>query len=132
MVAGADKALAWLGRNRRRLAPLLLLGAALAVGKLFTEQSPRKYDVELVLSPAQQRATQVAITYTQEGEAVLGVRFNYPEGAPDRVVHAPSLRAGRYNVAIELLVPGQPSEHIARPLDVPFEGTTRLRLSEPE
>ena len=130
MVAGSNKALAWLGRNRRRLAPLLLLGAALAVGKLFAEQSAQKHRLELLLGPDQQRATQVAITYMQEGEAVLGVRFNYPEGAPNRVVHAPSLRAGRYNVAIELLVPGQPSQHIARPLDVPFEGTMRLRLSE--
>lgn len=130
MAASDFTPLAWLSRHRRRIAPLLLVACALTLGDLLLGETPREQRIEYRLSPSQQRARTVAITYVEEGEAVLGVRFNYPDQAPSRVVHTPSLRPGRYNVAIHLEMPDAPNQHIDRPLEVPFEGTLRIALSD--
>jgi len=119
-------------RQRRRLAPLFLLGGLAAAMELFGDDWPREREVHYVLEGPGRGAREAHIAYTEGDESVTGVHLNYPNGAPSQVVHRPSLRPGRYDVAIALTLPDGQIAQYRRVLEVPSEGTVRFRLGHPD
>jgi hypothetical protein len=115
---------------RRRLAPLLLLVGVLLFGKVAHEELPRSQEVRFVLSPEQRTASAVRVTYAERGEVLAGLERRFPGGAPAEFTHAPSLKPGRYDVAIAVTAPDGRVTHFSRALHVPAEGATRIVLRD--
>ena len=115
---------------RRRLAPLMLVVGALIFGKIAHEEMPHEQAVRYSLTPAQQStARRVRVTYSTDGDVLSGLEQTFPEGrAPAEFGHTPSLKPGRYLVAVDLFAGDGRVTRVDRVLDVPTEGTTRISL----
>ncbi len=115
---------------RRRLAPLMLVGGILIFGKIAHEELPQEQAVRYSLSPAQQStARRVRVTYSVDGDVLSGLEQIFPEGrAPAEFGHTPSLKPGRYQVAVDLFAGDGRITHLDKVLHVPSEGTTRISL----
>jgi hypothetical protein len=113
---------------RRRFAPLMLVGAAVLVGRFASDDMPRDQEVRLELGEGQREARTVRLVYTRKGEEITGVLVRYPQGAPALVVHHASLSPGLYDLAIELRYGDGRTEQVAKTLTVPSEGAVKLPL----
>ncbi len=116
-------------RLRGRLLPLLAVVAVVVAGSRLSKAVPREVSLRYDLGPDHALLTEARIGYRRDGEEVQAVRFTYDEGAPEIVSHHVSLSPGRYEVVADLLGQG-PSRSFERTLDVPADGTVRLRLYE--
>jgi hypothetical protein len=118
---------------RRRLAPLMLVGGALLFGKVAHEEMPQEQPVRYSLTPAQQStAKSVRVIYSADGDVLSGLEQTFPDGsAPAEFGHAPSLKPGTYEVAIDLVAHDGRVTRLERRLHVPSETTPRISLAEP-
>jgi hypothetical protein len=116
-------------KDRRRFASILFLVAGIALAyKLGTASAPRDQEIRLVLTPAQQAARSVRLTYAMEGDEITGLFARFPEGAPALVTHTPELAPGTYALAIDLGYRDGRVEHVVKTLTVPSEEVIRLEL----
>jgi hypothetical protein len=116
-------------KDRRRLASILLLVAGLALAYTFgTSGAPRDQEVRLVLTPAQQAARSVRLSYVLEGEEITGLLAKYPDGAPALIAHTPQLLPGTYDLSIDLGYRDGRVEHVVKTLTVPSEEVIRVQL----
>jgi len=128
MLSLKDKALSAL-RGRRRLAPLVLVVAALTVGGVVFRAYPREVRVRYALGPDHARVQDLWLSYEHDGELVRAAHFHYEDGAPERVFHTLDLAAGRYEIQAELRGPDL-NRDLSRALVAPAEGRVHIRLYE--
>jgi hypothetical protein len=116
---------------RRRLAPLMLGVGVLLFGKIAHEELPQEQAVRYSLSPAQQStARRVRVTYQADGDVLSGLEQTFREGeVPAAFDHKPSLKPGRYQVAVDLFADDGRVTRVQRMIEVPSEGTTRISLA---
>lgn len=112
---------------RRRIAPAIAVAAILVVGGSMMSGVPREVHVRYSLGPAHSDIQELRIVYVIEGETVKGVRFDYPEGAPERVNHRIELPPGRYTIEATLIGESGRFE-LRRALVVPAEGRVDVEL----
>jgi len=115
--------------NRRRVAPLVLVVAALTVGGVVFRAYPRDVRIRYSLGPDHARVHDLWLSYRAAGELVRAAHFHYEDGAPERVFHTVELSDGRYTVAAELRGPDLRRD-VTRALVAPAEGRVRIRLYE--
>jgi hypothetical protein len=130
MMDAARRALSWLAQNRRRLAPLVLVGGvALVLGPL-ADAAPRETSLRLRLAdPGAVR--EVGLSVFDAGEPVLGLRLPFTRGAPPRIDESLDLPPGRYELHIDVTrgegaTRAQRTE--VRMLEVPTEGVVLVEL----
>ncbi|NOY91388.1 MAG: hypothetical protein GXP55_09265 [Deltaproteobacteria bacterium] len=128
MLSLKEKALAAL-RGRRRVAPLVLVVAALTVGGVVFRAYPREVRIRYALGPDHVRVHDLWLSYQHDGELVRAAHFHYEDGAPERVFHTLELAAGRYVIQAELRGPDL-NQDLSRALVAPAEGRVRIRLYE--
>ena len=76
------KALEALVKNRRRLAPaVLLVGVALVATQLWA-YVPRETELQLELGELHEQVVEVRLAYLQNGAEIRVARFGFPSGAP--------------------------------------------------
>jgi hypothetical protein len=116
-------------QSRRRLAPLVLVVAALTVGGVVFRAYPQDVRVRYALGPDHARVRDLWLSYQLEGELVRASHFHYEDGAPEHVFHTVELAEGRYTVSAELRGPNLRRD-VTRALIAPAEGSVRIRLYE--
>lgn len=121
--------LALWSRYRKRLSLLVLLIAAVVIGRVLSDAAPRDVDLAYDLGALHGEFTELHVTYVFEGEEVAGVRFSEAGGLPENVDHHIELSPGRYTIEATL-TGSEGSEHIERALRVPTEGIVRIQLFE--
>ena len=114
--------------RRRRLAPLVLAGGLLTVGKLTYDEAPRDQEVHFLLPATRIQALRV--TYSHDNELYGGLVRRFPNGSPSELIHTPALSPGRYQLAIELTSDKGEVKHLTRSLTVPNSGTLRVPLTD--
>jgi hypothetical protein len=130
MMDAARRALSWLAQNRRRLAPLVLVGGvALVLGPL-AEVAPRETSVRLRLAEPD-AVREVGLSVLEAGEPVLGLRLPFARGAPPRIDESLDLPPGRYELHIDV-TRGEGATRARRTevrmLEVPTEGVVIVEL----
>lgn len=115
--------------TRRRVARLVAVAGIAVVGVYLLQSFPREVSIRFALGPDHEVVTQARIAYLDEesGEAIKGVRLEYPEGAPKTFRHQVDLPPGRYDVRAELRGPSL-SRSITRSLEVPADGLVHMDL----
>lgn len=113
--------------RRRRLAPFVLAGGLLTIGKLTYDDAPRDQEVHFLLPPTRIQALRV--TYSHEDELYGGLVRRFPKGSPAELVHTTALSPGRYELAIELTSGDGEVTHLTRSLTVPNDGTLSVPLT---
>ena len=111
--------------NRRRLARLVLLLAAVVVVLQVASYLPRETEVEVALGPHHRRVEEVRLSFLQQGEELRGVSFRFPEEAPAVVRHRVELSPGRYRLLIELRQRDGVTHTAERIVSVPADGAVR-------
>jgi hypothetical protein len=95
MMDAARRALSWLAQNRRRVAPLVLVGGVVLVFGPLADAAPRETSLRLRLAePGAVR--EVGLSVLEAGEPVLGLRLPFARGAPPRIDESLDLPPGRY------------------------------------
>ncbi len=115
---------------RRRLAPAILIGGLLVLGRTVHSDLPREQQLRFVLGQAQRNARTVRITYLVQGEPLTAIEYHPRADAHDFLVHRPSLTPGPYDVAIEIEDDRGRVKALSRRLVVPSDPLT-IRLDEP-
>lgn len=131
MASAPQLVLTWLAEHRRRLAPAVLVVGVVLVINPLARTAPRRTHLRLKLAEPQGVRT-VTLSVLDAGEPILGVRLAYAAGAPDRIFEELELRAGHYDVRVDVTRVGDadgPPATAVRALDVPAEGTVVLDLS---
>lgn len=117
--------------HRRLISRLLVVAVVVAVGSEIAPHVPRDSDFEFALGPDHGDIVEIQVAYVRDGEVFHNVRFNYPMGAPEVLVHRVSLPSGDYEVNVELVHTGDRVDHIVRRFVSPTEGRLRLLLLGP-
>jgi hypothetical protein len=112
------------------MAPVVLGLAVLLVGGEVLGAMRHDTDIVVLLGDDHSEIVEARLSYVLDGEEMQGARFEFAEGAPDRVYHHASLPGGRYDVEIELRTHDEVRAE-TRALDVPADGRVRLDLAEP-
>lgn len=124
-----DRARAWFGAHRQRLARLVGMLAVLLVAGQLAGAMPRATDVRYEVGEGQR---ELRVAYLgEDGDEVKGVRFGGPRGVPALVRHEVELSPGRYRIEAVLRGAGQ-ARLVERALEVPAEGVVRIDLREDE
>lgn len=101
-----------------RLAPLVLLGAALVATLTFPRAWPHDQTIHYVLGDRAGRVEQVDARWAAEadpGESLREVSFRYAPGtAPKIVTHEPRLSNGDYTVDVDVVSEGRPTRYVRR------------------
>jgi hypothetical protein len=106
---------------------VIALIGVLFVGNLLARAWPRSVEVAFALDPG---ASEVAVDYLQEGEAVASARLKPPDEKTAILRHTVRLQPGEYHTRITVYQPdGRGVEH-TKVLVVPAEGLTRFDLKE--
>lgn len=115
--------------HRQRLARLVLVVAALAIGLSLWSEVPRETAVEFALGDGHGQVQEVHVRYLRDGEVYHGARFDFPAGAPQTVPHRVSLPAGQYEIQLDVFTasPGD-ARHSQHPLTTPADGLVRIRV----
>jgi hypothetical protein len=93
--------------DRRKLGPLVLIGAGVVMMLFLGPKMPRDQLVHVVLGDAAPRVTEVRVRYAERGASdadfAREATFRYAQGAAPRIVtHEPRLANGEYDLEIEL------------------------------
>lgn len=114
-------------KYRKRLAFLVLVVAAVVIGRELSGAALR--DVELVydLGPDHAEFVELRIAYVSAEDEVAGVRFQEAAGLPSRLDHAVELSPGRYTVEAVLTGP-ELDRRVSRALRVPADGRVHMDL----
>lgn len=121
--------LAAIGPQKRRLARLSALAGVLVVGSALLRGAPRPIEVEFDLGPDHRAFVEVRVAYLQHGEALSGVAFTFPDGAPGSVRHSVKLPAGDFEVRTELRPLHGSALASSGRLHSPSEGRVRIRVA---
>jgi hypothetical protein len=101
-----------------RLAPLVLLGAALVATLTFPRTWPRDQTIRYVLGDRADHVERVDARWAaraEPGESLREVSFRYAPGTAPRVVtHEPRLSNGDYMVDVDVVADGQPTRYVRR------------------
>jgi hypothetical protein len=118
--------------HRRRLARLVLAsGIVFAALKLWPNW-PREVEVEYELGTEHSEIVEFRVAYLQGSQALQGVRFNFPEGAPHAVHHRLTLPPGTFVLRCELRDRAGTARLVTRRLQTPIDGAIRIFLDEPD
>lgn len=120
----------FLTTHRRRLSRLLVVLLVVAVGAEMAPNIPHDAEVEFALGTDHGDIVRVQVGYLQNADVFHSVRFDYPMGAPGRIVHRLSLPQGAYDVTVDLEYRGGRVRREVRRLDSPVEGRMRLLLEQ--
>jgi hypothetical protein len=123
--------IAFFTTHRRRIARLVL-----ATGIVFTALTlwpnwPRELEVEYQLGSEHSKVVELRVTYLQGTQALQGVNFSFPEGAPDAVRHRLTLPPGTFVLHCELRDRSGTARAVTRQLHTPIEGAIRVFLDDP-
>lgn len=93
--------------DRRRLGPLVLIGAGVVMMLFLGPKMPRDQLVHVVLGDAAARVSEVRIRYADpdasDADFAREATFRYAQGAAPRVLtHEPRLANGEYALEIEI------------------------------
>ena len=116
------------GAQRQRLARLVLIGGVALVAASVLPSVPREQAVEFALGPGHAQVVELSVAYTLDGEEFKGVRFGFPQGAPERVLHRVSLPAGQFVLHCSVRERGGAARSVTLRLDSPADGVVRFRL----
>jgi hypothetical protein len=105
------------------------LGGILLVASQLLDAAPREVEVDLKLGPEHREFVEVRVAYIQEGEALHGVAFSFPEGAPKLVHHSVQLPAGEYEVHTTLRPARGPALASIGRLQSPSDGSVVIPVS---
>src|SRR5580698_11577947 len=101
-----------------RLAPLVLLGAALLATLTLPRTWPRDQTIHYVLGDRAGHVERVDAHWAAEtdpGESLREVSFRYAPGTAPRVVtHEPRLSNGDYTVDVDIVADGRPTRYVRR------------------
>ncbi|HSY20635.1 MAG TPA: hypothetical protein VK841_00880 [Polyangiaceae bacterium] len=101
-----------------RLAPLVLLGAALLATVTLPRTWPRDQTIHYVLGDRAGHVERVDARWaaqTDPGDSLREVSFRYAPGTAPRVVtHEPRLSNGDYTVDVDVVADGQPTRYVRR------------------
>ena len=117
-----------ISRHRRRVARVLFGVGLVAVAWQLLPNVPRETDLEFALGSGRERIVELGVAFYRDGEAMHGVRFAFPDGAPQTVRHTLRLPVGEYLVRCELRERGGGSHELQRTLKTPAEGVVRIPL----
>jgi hypothetical protein len=120
---------ALISRHRRRVARVLCSAGLLAVAWQLLPNVPRDTDLEFALGSGHERVVELRVAFERGGEELHGVRFAFPQGAPQTVRHTLRLPSGDYVVRCELRERGGDSHELRRTLKTPAEGVVRIPLA---
>jgi hypothetical protein len=130
MMDAARRALSWLAQNRRRVAPLVLVGGVVLVFGPLADAAPRETSLRLRLAePGAVR--EVGLSVLEAGEPVLGLRLPFARGAPPRIDESLDLPPGRYELHIDVTRGEGASRRQrteVRTLEVPTDGVMLVEL----
>jgi len=125
------RSIAFFTTHRRRLARLVLAaGVVFAALKLWPNW-PRELEVEYQLGAEHSEIVEFRVAYLQGSQELQGVRFSFPEGAPDAVHHRLTLPAGTFVLRCELRDRAGTARSVTRRLNTPIEGAVRIFLDQP-
>jgi len=119
---------ALISRHRRRVARVLFGVGLVAVAWQLFPNVPLETDLEFALGSGRERVVELGVAFERDGEAMHGVRFAFPDGAPQTVRHSLRLPTGEYLVRCELRERGGDSHELQRKLKTPAEGVIRIPL----
>jgi hypothetical protein len=119
---------ALISRHRRRVARVLFGVGLVAVAWQLFPNVPLETDLEFALGSGRERVVELGVAFERDGEAMHGVRFAFPDGAPSTVRHSLRLPTGEYLVRCELRERGGGSHELQRKLKTPAEGVIRIPL----
>ncbi|MFI5306801.1 MAG: hypothetical protein ACHQ53_05590 [Polyangiales bacterium] len=119
---------AFLWRQRRRLARLCLVLGVFVVARSLLPRWPRQTDLAFELGPDHAEIVALRIVYLDHGEALRGVSFDFPAGAPPTVRHRLSLPPGELELQAELRGRGGRAERYVRSLHTPAQGVVHITL----
>ncbi|MEO0325372.1 MAG: hypothetical protein AAF447_20620 [Myxococcota bacterium] len=125
----ADRARAWLGANRRRVARLVAVVAVLLVAGQLAGAVPRATDLRFEVDGGTTELDVAYLHLDDEGgaEELQSVRFGGPGGVPSLVRHEVELSPGRYR-ARAVVRRGRDAREVERVFEVPAPGVVRLDL----
>ncbi len=126
----ADRARAWLGANRRRVARLVGVIAVLLVVGQLAGAVPRATDLrfELMAGTTELDVAYLRVAEDGSAEELKSVRFGGPRGVPALIRHEVELSPGRYRARAVVRRGHEPSRVVERAFDVPADGVVRLDL----
>jgi len=117
--------------HRRRIARLVLAaGVAFTILTLWPNW-PRELEVEYQLGAEHSEIVELRVTYLQDSQALQGVSFSFPKGAPDAIRHRLTLPAGTFTLRCELRDRAGTARAVTRQLRTPIEGAIRVFLDGP-
>lgn len=116
----------------RRLAPLLLLVAALIVYRILGPSLPSDHDVVYELGASSDDLTRLDVAWSdprkpREAPVLSGTWYFAPGKAPRRLASKVRLHDGEWDVEARLEHPSGPAERVSRRVSL-GEGTTIIRL----
>ena len=109
---------------------MLAAGVVFAALKLWPNW-PRELEVEYQLGAEHSEIVEFRVAYLQGSQELQGVRFSFPEGAPDAVRHRLTLPAGTFVLHCELRDRAGTARAVTRRLHTPTEGAVRILLDDP-
>jgi hypothetical protein len=116
-------------QHRRRWARLVLgLGLVVLATRLWPSW-PRETQLEYVLGPDHAEVVELRVDFVDHGEALHGVRFGFPDGAPASVRHHLTLPAGELLLRCQLRARDGHSRLLTRRLRAPAPGVVRIALA---
>ena len=103
-----------------RLAPLVLLGAALVATLMFPHAWPHDQTIHYVLGDRAAHVERVDARWKAQedpDESVREVSFRYAPGTAPRIVtYEPRLSNGGYTVDVDIVADGRPTRYVRRVL----------------
>jgi hypothetical protein len=120
--------LAFVTRHQRRLARLVLVMGAAYAGLELWPSWPREAEIEFLLGTSHADVVELRVAYVKDEQALHGVTFTFPQGAPAQVRHRVTLPAGTFVAHCELFRRAGGPREVTRVFQVPTAGPVRIPL----
>jgi hypothetical protein len=117
--------------HRRRISRLVLAAGVVFTALKLWPSWPRELEVEYQLGAEHAEITELRVAYLQGSQELQGVRFSFPEGAPNAVRHRVTLPAGTFVLRCELRDRAGAARAVTRQLLTPIQGAIRIFLDDP-
>lgn len=123
-----ERAVAFISLHRRRIARPVLAGGLVLIALKLWPNWPRETEVEFALGAHHAEVIELHVAYLMGGQAVHGVTFNFPNGAPQTVRHKLTLPRGIFSVRCGLRARTGDFREVTRQLQAPSQGLVRIPL----